>query len=140
MANPHKGEVSFKAGEKEYILSFSANALVELTEVLGLETDDLVEKFKDKSIKLAQMRIVFWQGLLDHHDELSLDDAKKILKHLKPSEMGSLIGQAFVLSMPQAPEGNATSPPEPGGPEGGTGPASSTPGATSEDQKPNSGG
>lgn len=139
MSNPHKGEVSFKAGEKEYILSFSANALVEIEEVLGFDFNDLIEKFKSKDIKLADMRVVFWQGLLDHHEELTLDDAKKILKRLRPAEMGDLIGKAFVASMPPAPESGA-SPQEPGEPASGTGPASSMLGVTSEEAKPNSGG
>lgn len=139
MANPHKGEVSFKAGEKDYILSFSANALVELEEHLGFELDELIKKFADGKIKLAQMRVMFWQGLLDHHDGLSLDDTKAILKTLRPAEMGQLIGRAFALAMPSVPEDSAP-PPQPGEPASGTGPASSTPGATSEEAKPSSGG
>lgn len=140
MSNPHKGEVAFKAGDKEYILSFSANALVELEEHLAIDFNALIEKFKSQDIKLADMRVVFWQGLLDHQEDLTLDDTKKILKRLRPGEMGELIGRAFVASMPPAaPEGSA-SPQVPGEPASGTGPASSMPGATSEEPKPNSGG
>lgn len=138
MANPHKGEVPFNAGDKEYILSFSANALVETEEALGLDLDEIIQKFAASKIKLAQMRVMFWQALRDHHDDISLEDTKKILKHLQPAEMGQLLGKAFALAMPKVDD--APSPPEPGEPASGTGPASSTPGPTSEDQKPNSGG
>jgi tail tube GTA-gp10-like protein len=138
MSNPHKGEVPFKAGDQEYILSFSANALVETVEALGLDLDELIERFGAGKIKLTQMRVMFWQGLCDHHENISLDDTKKILKLLQPADMGQLLGKAFALSMPK-PE-DAPSPPEPGGPESGTGPASSTPGLISEEAKPNSGG
>lgn len=137
MTNPHKGEVSFKAGDREYVLSFSANALVETEEALGLDLDEIIEKFATSKIKLAQMRVMFWQALRDHHEEITLDDTKKILKQLAPAEMGQLLGKAFALAMPKSDD--APSPPEPGESANGTGPASSTPGATSEDRKPNSG-
>lgn len=139
MSNPHKGEVSFKAGEKEYILSFSANALVETVQALGLEWEALIEKFKSNQIKPAELRVMFWQCLLDHQEEITLDDTKKILKRLRPGEMGELIGKTLLASMPSTPEGGA-SPQVPGEPASGTGPASSTPGATSEEAKPSSGG
>lgn len=138
MTNPHKGEVSFKAGDREYVLSFSANALVETEEALGLDLDEIIEKFATSKIKLAQMRVMFWQALRDHHEEITLDDTKKILKQLAPAEMGQLLGKAFALAMPKSDD--APSPPEPGEPASGTGPASSTPGATSEEPKPSSGG
>lgn len=138
MSNPHKGEVSFKVDGKDYILSFSANALVETEEALGIELDELIQKFAAGKIKLAQMRVMFWQGLLDHHEEVSLDDTKKILKQLQPAEMGQLLGKAFARSMPKADD--APSPPEPGESASGTGPASSTPGPISEKAETNSGG
>lgn len=141
MANPHLGEVKFKAGEDEYTLSFSANALCELSVVLDLELDKLIELFASGKVTLPTLRTIFWQGLCDHHDGITLDDTKKILKRIRGVEMGELVGRAFTLAMPQPEnDGSSASPPKPDGPQVGTGPASSTDGATPEEASPNSGG
>lgn len=139
MANPHLGEVKFKAGETEYTLSYSANALCELSIVLNIEFDELIERFKSNKVSLAEVRTIFWQGLCDHHEGITLEDTKQILKHLRGAEMGELVGKAILLSMPESKDGEA-SPQKPDEPRGGTGPASSIDGATQEEARPNSGG
>jgi hypothetical protein len=104
VANKHKGEIEFEAGGKTYKLSFSANAMCELEDVIGMDIDALIKKFNDKEpIRLAVMRKIFWQGLLDHQPDMSLDDTKLVLKNLNPPDMARLIGEAVMASMPAVP-------------------------------------
>lgn len=133
MANEHKGEVSFKADGKDYVLSFSANAWCELEGALGKDADEIQRMFSGGStVRLSDLRIVFWQGLRDHHEGTTLEDAKAILKHIRPLEMGTLLGKAILASMPEiaasADDGGGSDkkpdPQTPGGQSDGTGPAS----------------
>jgi len=124
MANANKGEVEFEASGTVYKLSFSANALCEIEDALGMNVEVVIaELITAKNVKLGQLRILFWQGLRDHLPDITLDETKAILRTMKPADMGRLIGEAFVRSMPAAPEGEAANPQSPGGPDG-TGPAS----------------
>lgn len=126
MANPHKGEVEFEVDGFRHVLSFSANALCELEVALGRDIDSVIESMRTGKIKLADMRVMFWAALLDCRPEATMDDAKAILRTLPPAEMGRLVGQAFLLSMPavEESEGSHGNPPKPGGQKRGTGPAS----------------
>jgi hypothetical protein len=132
MANPHKGEVEFRAGEASYKISFSADALCELEGALGKNLDEIINMLQagDK-LRLADLRIMFWKGLEDHQPGKTFEDARAILKLLKPLEMGQLVGRAFLLSMPAAEEGEAAAVPPKAVPEDGTGAASSTNGVPS---------
>jgi hypothetical protein len=126
MANPNKGEIAFDVEGESYKLSFSANTFCELEEALGKDTEAIVEEITSgKNVKLAALRIVFWKALEDHHEGITLDDTKRLLKHVMPVEMGTLLGKALVASMPPVEEsnGDASVPPKPGG-QSGTGPAS----------------
>lgn len=128
MANPEKGEVDFKAGGTEYRLSFSADAFAEIEDALGMPVDVILELFRSpEKITLKHLRVMFWKGLGDHHEGITFDDARAILRKLKPTEMAELVGKAMVLSMP-AGDNNSENPPQPDQ-KNGTGPASSTAGA-----------
>ena len=144
MGNPHKGEVAFTADGNDYKLSYSANALCEMEEVLGGDPEEIfVEITKGvRKDKLRTIRIIFWQGLRDHHPDITLDDAKVILRDVSPAQLGDLVGRAFMLAMPSANEGGAVpaDPQAPGGPADGTGPASSKDGSPPDSTKPYFGG
>lgn len=135
MANPHKGEVSFTVGEGESAktlkLSLSANAYCEIEEACGIDPERIEKMMRDpekQMIGLSDLRKIFWQALRDQQPEITLDDTKAILKQMSPNQMGTLIGQAFISSMPAAAPEGTKNPPQPDSPPDGTGPASSTPG------------
>jgi len=129
MANKFKGEYEFKAGDETFVMSFSADALVECEAALGKSADQIVEMFNDPSkMTLAAMRLLFWKGLADQREGFTLDQTRAVLKRLLPSEMGEHLARAFILAMPDAPSGDAR-PPMPDQ-ANGTGPASSTDGVS----------
>jgi hypothetical protein len=138
MANLHRGEVGFEVGGERHTLSFSANTIVELEAALGADVDAVMVRLAKGEIKLAEMRILFWLGLLDHRPDATMDDAKVLLRQIKGYDMGRLVGEAMVRALPDVPEGTAENPPGPGGP-GGTGPASGAPGSALDSTRTRSG-
>lgn len=117
MANKFKGEVSFEAGGQPYKLSFSANALCELEDAMGITLDEVIKLMQSPDkLRLRDLRQMFWAALLDHQPETTFANAKIILSKVSAVEMGELVGKAFVLSMPSPEdvEGGGR-PPMPGG-------------------------
>lgn len=115
MANPLKGEISFQADGKEYVLQYSNNALVELEDRLdrGIVdiSDELVRWSKEpKNLRLGTIRAVFWAGLRQYHPEVDLIEAGELITRagglLKAAE---LIGKAFERAFP-APETKGRNP------------------------------
>lgn len=114
MANPHKGEVAFKAGDENYTLSFSANALCELEDMLGVGVNDIGAMLADPAkIRMKQMRTVFHAGLLDHHPDMDEKTMKVVFSKLRAGEAVGYIAKAFALAFPEA-EGGAAGPQTPG--------------------------
>lgn len=119
MANKYKGAVAFEAGEDSYTLSFSANALCELEDKLGVGVNEIGALMGDpEKIRMKTMRTIFWAGLLDHHPETDEKTAAVIFSKLMATEAIGLIIKAFGLAFPDAPEGEPN-PPKPG--QDGTG-------------------
>jgi hypothetical protein len=131
MGNPHKGELSFEVDGKSYKLSFSANALCELEDALGKSLDEIISAMQSGKVRLAELRVMFWQALRDEDPERDLDFAKALLRKMPPPELGRLVGEAFVRALPDE-ESAPASPPKPGSQKRataaaaprGTGPAS----------------
>lgn len=145
MANPHKGKVEFEIDGKKYQLSFSANALAELEIELGIGMDDIGALLTDqKKVRIAHWRTMFFHALHDNHDDVDEKAATALFKQIEVADAISLVGKAYGLAFKGLAElaqaRKAASPPEAGPGEQLTGPASSMPGTTSEEPKPNSGG
>jgi hypothetical protein len=97
-----------------------------------MDFDAIVQEMQaGKNVKLSMLRVVFWKMLDDHHEGITLEDAKRILKRVSPLEMGTLLGRAIMASMPEAEAGAAGATPTAPGGQSGTGPASSVSGAAS---------
>ena len=146
MANPHKGKVEFEIDGKKYLLSFSANALAEMEIALGISMDEVrVLLLDEKRVRIAHWRTMFLCALQDNDENIDEKAARALFKQLDIADAINLIGKAYGVAfkgLAEIAQGAAASPPEagPDASEQPTGPASSTPGVTSEEAKPNSGG
>lgn len=125
MANRFKGEVTFEAGEKSYTMRFSANALCELEDAIGMGVNSVAIQLADPaSLRLKMVRAVFWAGLRDHHPEITLLQAGEIVTDLSLTKSMEMVSKAFELafqdnskSRPQKPAAKT----EAVGTAGGTG-------------------
>jgi len=99
VANKFKGDVSFESGEKTYTMRFSANALCEIEEALGMGINTVSNLLADKeTMRLKMVRVVFWAGLRDHHPETTLHQAGEIITDLSLGEAMLLVSKAFQLA------------------------------------------
>jgi hypothetical protein len=101
MANPHKGEVGFEIDGTPYTLRFSANALCELEDELGLGVNAIAGQLADpKDLRLKTVRAVFWAGLRDHHSEITLIQAGEIVTAMSLPVALETIANAFSAAFP----------------------------------------
>lgn len=93
MANPVRGEVSFQADGKDYVLLLDFNALCEL--------DDLVPGLMDGGAELrspSAIRAVFHAALHEHHPEIDLRGAGRLISVVGVERVAALIGEAMTAS------------------------------------------
>lgn len=102
MANPFRGIVPLTAGDEEYKLSFSINAICEIEEHFGLPIAEVGKMMQEgEGFRVNTLRFVLWAGLQDHHDELTLKDAGLIASNAGIDACGAAIGRAFQLAFPK---------------------------------------
>lgn len=127
MANKYKGEVSFKAGDEEYVLRFSANAIVNMEDKFDMPIKQVGEIMGDADkLRMSTVRTIFCAGLVDHYAETrpEIDEARAMLifARLSPVEATALVvktfnaawgveegGQAAPAANPPPPAGEAAS-------------------------------
>jgi hypothetical protein len=135
LANKYKGEVAFEAGGEEFVMRFSANAIVTLEEVFNKTVATLGQDMikAPENLRLADIRTMFKIGLVDHYSETrpEIDEAKAkvIFGRLSPVEATQIVIKAFTSAFQLGEGGQAAptaNPPQtlPGQPSTGTGPTS----------------
>ena len=93
MANPHRGEVELKAGDKSYVLVFSINALCEAEELVGVNIlGDL--------IKLSTLRNVLWAGLRTKQPDVTKGEAGDMIQVLGVDAIRDIVVKAMALAFP----------------------------------------
>lgn len=121
MANPHKGEVSFKSGDTDYTLRISINTMCELDDALKVE-DAFNTLFVTGKATLKQLRTAFFLALRKQHPEI--EDEEQAADLVTLNEMMRLLTQAVERHNPPEEEGGVPRPQTEAGQESQTGPAS----------------
>lgn len=124
MANLQKGEVSLLVGDEAFTLSYSVNAFCHLEEVLGRSFNDLVQDLSNPAkLSMIHLRHFVHAGLLDHHPELTLKDAGRIITQAGGIDVVmTKVVDGLSASMPTGKGKRGSRPPKPG--KDGTGPGS----------------
>lgn len=104
MANPYRGAVDLKVGDRLYTISFSVNAICELEEFFdGKPVGEIVAELGDGSqARMTTIRALIWAGLLDHHSDVDLKEAGKIASDIGVTPCMEAIGRALELAFPTA--------------------------------------
>lgn len=102
MANPHRGEVVFKAADAEYTLVFSTNSICELEELLNSGLNTIVANME----RLTTVRALLWAGLHSKHPEISLKKAGDIIDVCGMAAATEAVGRALNAAFPK-PEKDA---------------------------------
>jgi hypothetical protein len=101
MANPNRGEVELKAGDKTYTLAFTINSVCELETMLDKSVGEVVADMGRVSV----VRAVLWAGLRHHH-KVDLEQAGQIMHEAGAAVTAQAINQALAMAFPQ-PEAGA---------------------------------
>lgn len=116
MANPHKGEVEFKVGEKSYTLRLSADAICNVEEATGKGVLVLLEQLnKKETVTMGLVRLFLWAGLKEHHPEIDIKTAGELIV-----DAGGIFAVleifmlAFARAFPDGEAGESGNPPTPG--------------------------
>jgi len=110
MANPHRGQVALAAGDATYTLCFSANALCELEDATGQAVTQITEKFNSGGASMKLVRALVWAGLQDHHPDIDLKGAGRIITDAGMAPTMEAVGRAFELAFPDVEEGGSRPP------------------------------
>lgn len=133
MANKYKGEIGFEAGGEQFVLRFSANAIVNIEDAFDKSISKIGESMRDPDmVRMADMRRMFCIGLMDHYAEtghpMEEERAKQIFSQIRPVDATTLVTRAFNAAFGAGDEGGqeapAPNPPPPAGEaaaESGTG-------------------
>lgn len=130
--NPHKGEVAFDAGGKQYVLRFSIDAICALEAEAGKGILAIVNELQNtEKMSLSLARQILWAGLQENHPELTPKEAGELIPEAGGmSKVYELFGEAFQSSFPQL-KGGSAHPRKAGSLKNGIGPHSSVRGAGS---------
>src|SRR3546814_5831324 len=112
MANGVKGEAFRKAGDKEYTLVMSVNALCEAEGGLGMATDEILSRYS------SGFRVKLLGGLigaaLQTNDPCTVDEAGEIIEAAGVPSAKTALEQAILASMPAAEAEEKANPPKRG--------------------------
>lgn len=100
MANPHRGQVPLVAGDTTYTLCLSTNALCELEDITGETVTQVTEKLNGAGASMKLIRALVWAGLQDHHPDVDVKAAGKIISQAGMVACMEAIGKAFELALP----------------------------------------
>jgi hypothetical protein len=118
MANKHRGEIGFEAGDKSYTFRFSTNAICEVESVLDRSiisiSQDMVNAEKNPEVlRFSTVRAILWAGLREHHPKLTLTEAGDVMTEMGGlSKAVELIADGFSLSFPEPQTNNGADRPQ----------------------------
>ena len=100
MANPHRGEVTFKVADAEYTLVFSTNAICELEERLDKGLNAIVANME----RLTTVRAMLWAGLRAKHPDITIAKAGELIDTCGMLVATDVIGKALHAAFPPPDE------------------------------------
>lgn len=104
MANRERGEVGFRAGNKDYVLRLGANEVCDLEDRYNMPFARLVEGLQVN----AELRVI--RSMLAVGTGLEVKEAGDLIDRLGIDKVGDLIGEAVSLTFPEAATGEENPP------------------------------
>lgn len=101
MANAARGEVAFRALDRDWTLLLDINALCEAEDELGVKVHELAQP------GLKAIRALLWAGLQRHQQGVTITQAGDIIQAVGMALAAEIVGEAFTLTFPEAAKGVA---------------------------------
>ena len=107
MANSIKGLVSFDFEGRTYTLAFDFNSMVEYEDATGENAMNALQAFDRGELSAKQARALFWAMLTEHHPEVDIRQAGKMVMTAS-EKLGEALSKAAMKQEETAP-GNVKS-------------------------------
>lgn len=118
VANPLRGEASFEADGRTYRLHYTWNVAAEFEEVAGRPLSDALLDVAREKLSAKSLRAMLWAGLQEHHPEVTLKEAGRLIDRMGRREAQRVMGVALRYFFPEL-ESVGGQPPDPSKPAGG---------------------
>jgi hypothetical protein len=122
MANPEKGEVDVKAGDKTYRFRLSMNTLCEMEDHFGKSFNEIMADLGEKP-SMKGLRTIVMFGLRDNEPAPDEKEAGRVIDAVGVTAINEALKTAIKTAFPDAQEGEAENP-QTASPKNGTGKAS----------------
>ena len=125
MGNPHRGEASFDVEGKAFRVRFSWNAAAEYEEAAGKPLSDALFDIARERLSARSLRAMLWAGLQEHHQDVTLKEAGRLIDKMGRKEAQRVMGVALRYFFPELEpsESPGADPPMPAAPAGAAGSA-----------------
>jgi hypothetical protein len=134
MTNKLKGEVTVTIGDRDLIVVYSTDALIELETRFGKGVQEIGQMLID-SLRVSDMRTIFRAGLIEYQPEITEQEAGRLMSQMGLLQVGELVTEAFGLAfdagLEAAKAARPSRPPVTAGRKGGTGTRAATSGLNS---------
>ena len=110
MSNPHRGEASFEVEGKAYRVRFSWNAAAEYEEAAGKPLSDALFDIARERLSARSLRAMLWAGLQEHHQEVTLKEAGRLIDKMGRKEAQRVMGVALRYFFPEIAHGEEKGP------------------------------
>lgn len=113
MGNAIKGQVSFEAEGRTWVLEFTPNAFCALEDATGKGAMAFVTGLEAAAtdLRVSDVRVLFWAGLTDCAPDLTLPQAGVLMRDVGGmAEAMELVERALGLAMPDGDKSGGTKP------------------------------
>ena len=113
MSNPYRGEANFEVEGQAYRVRFSWNSAAEYEEAAGKPLSDALLDIAREKLSARSLRAMIWAGLQEHHADVTLKDAGRLIDSMGRAEAQRVMAVALRYYFPELEEGADADPPDP---------------------------
>ena len=113
MGNPLRGEATFEVDGKQYRVRFSWNAAAEYEEAAGKPLSDALFDIARERLSARSLRAMLWAGLQEHHQDVTLKEAGRLIDKMGRKEAQRVMGVALRYFFPELDPAETKSPDPP---------------------------
>jgi hypothetical protein len=107
------GTTTIEAEGRVYNVSFSWNAAVRYEEAAKQTISDALLQIADRKLSVTSQRAMLWAGLEEHHEDVSLEDAGRLIDAIGRRECNRVFGVALRYFFPELGGESAAAPSSP---------------------------
>ena len=116
MPNVLRGEAAFEVDGKTYRVRHSWNSAAEYEEAAGKPLSDALLDIAREKLSARSLRAMLWAGLQEHHADVSLKEAGRLIDRMGRAEAQRVMAVALRYFFPEleaADEERGSDPPTP---------------------------